>query len=150
MFEIPIPKTEVNLNLYFLSLNLNLFWKILLYYFRELFFVIIIIKSHNISLETVLEMLFHLKSINTWKCFNLDRTLHYIEFYLLICFYSFIVSHHDNFYMKFLSKNTNKHKGSHQKKRIYKDISFICFDPLPPPPNKDIKNKYILLNYLDR
>ena len=39
-------------------------------------------------------------------------------------------------------------KGSHQKKRIYKDIGFICFDPLPPPPNKDIKNKDILLNYL--
>ena len=32
-----------------------------------------------------------------------------------------------------------------QKKRIYKDIGFICFDPLPPPP---IKNKDILLNYL--
>ena len=28
-----------------------------------------------------------------------------------------------------------------KKKRIYKDIGFICFDPLPPPPNKDIKNK---------
>ena len=41
-------------------------------------------------------------------------------------------------------------KGSHPKKRIYKDICFICFDPLPPAPNKDIKNKYILLNYLDR
>ena len=35
-----------------------------------------------------------------------------------------------------------------KKKRIYKDIGFICFDPLPPPPNKDIKNKDILLNYL--
>jgi len=35
-----------------------------------------------------------------------------------------------------------------QKKRIYKDIGFICFDPLPPPPNKDIKNKDILLIYL--
>ena len=32
--------------------------------------------------------------------------------------------------------------------RIYKDIGFICFHPLPPPPNKDIKNKDILLKYL--
>ena len=40
-------------------------------------------------------------------------------------------------------------KGSHpKKKRICKDIGFICFDPLPPPPNKNIKNKDILLNYL--
>ena len=122
MFEIPIPKTEVNLTLYFLSFNLNPFWKILLYYFRELFFVIIIIKSLNISLKTVLEMLFHLKSINTWKCFNLDRTLHYIEFYLLICFYSFIESHHENFYMKFLSKNTNKHKGTHKKREYIRTL----------------------------
>ena len=35
-----------------------------------------------------------------------------------------------------------------KKKSIYKDIGFICFDPLPPPPNKDIKNKDILLIYL--
>ena len=35
-----------------------------------------------------------------------------------------------------------------KKKRIYKDIGFICFDPLPPPPNKDIKNKDILLKFL--
>ena len=28
-----------------------------------------------------------------------------------------------------------------------KDFGFICFDPHPPPPNKDIKNKDILLNY---
>ena len=35
-----------------------------------------------------------------------------------------------------------------KKKRIYKDIGLICFDPLPPPPNKDIKNKDILLIYL--
>ena len=34
------------------------------------------------------------------------------------------------------------------KKSIYKDIGFICFDPLPPPPNKDIKNKDILLKFL--
>ena len=31
-----------------------------------------------------------------------------------------------------------------KKKRIYKDIGFICFDPLPPPPNKDIKDRDIL------
>ena len=30
-----------------------------------------------------------------------------------------------------------------KKKRIYKDIGFIYFDPLPPPLNKDIKNKDI-------
>ena len=41
-----------------------------------------------------------------------------------------------------------KTSGSHQKKSIYKDIGFICFEPLPPPPNKDIKNKDILLIYL--
>ena len=35
-----------------------------------------------------------------------------------------------------------------QKKREFlKKIGFICFDPLPLPPNKDIKNKDILLNY---
>ena len=28
-----------------------------------------------------------------------------------------------------------------------KDFGFICFDPHPPPPNKDIKNKDIMLNY---
>ena len=39
-------------------------------------------------------------------------------------------------------------KPSLKKKSIYKDIGFICFDPLPPPPNKDIKNKDILLIYL--
>ena len=41
-------------------------------------------------------------------------------------------------------------KSSIQKlfRRLYKDIGFICFDRLPPPPNKDIKNKDILLNYL--
>jgi len=42
-------------------------------------------------------------------------------------------------------------KGSHPKKREYIrtfNIDFICFDPLPPPPNKDIKNKDILLIYL--
>ena len=51
----------------------------------------------------------------------------------------------NNFY--FVVKNYIP-KGCHpKKKRIYKDIGFICFDPLPPTPNKDIKNKDILLNY---
>ena len=35
-----------------------------------------------------------------------------------------------------------------KKKSTYKDIGSSCFDPLPPPPNKDIKNKDILLNFL--
>ena len=44
---------------------------------------------------------------------------------------------------------TNPLSGAIQKKeRIYNDIGFICFDPLPPPPNKDIgvgkfKNKLV-------
>ena len=35
-----------------------------------------------------------------------------------------------------------------KKRVLYKDIGFICFDPLPPPLNKDIENKDILLIYL--
>ena len=33
-------------------------------------------------------------------------------------------------------------------KCMNKDIVSIYFDPLPPPPNKDIKNKDILVSFL--
>ena len=35
-----------------------------------------------------------------------------------------------------------------KKKCTDKDIVLICFDPLPPPLNKDIKNKDILVSFL--
>ena len=50
-------------------------------------------------------------------------------------------------YRHFIPKHKHLGKPS-KKKRLYKDIGFICFDTLPPPPNKDIKNKDILLIYL--
>ena len=47
-----------------------------------------------------------------------------------------------------LLKEFQLREAVNKKKSIYKDIGFICFDPLPPPPYKDIKNKDILLIYL--
>ena len=40
-------------------------------------------------------------------------------------------------------------KGSHQKKKcVNKEIVFIYFYPLPPPPNKEIKNKEIFVSFV--
>ena len=40
-------------------------------------------------------------------------------------------------------------KGSHQKKKcVKKEIVLIYLYPLPPPPNKEIKNKEILVSFV--